>query len=140
MATATDRTDPGDVGEPFYPGRTPKPEVIMKTTNTAEVYPVDFKILVHMDPFEETSKGGIVVAVGEGLEREKMARTRGTLISIGSRAFVDWPSKPRVGDRVLLAKYAGQNCDGYDGEEYRLCNDKDLAAVLGRERGDKADG
>jgi len=116
MATATDMVDPGDVGEPFYPEKIPKPEVVLKITNTAEVYPVDFKILVRMDPFEETSESGIVVAVGEGLARAKMARTRGTLISIGSRAFVDWPSKPQVGDRVLLAKYAGQNCDGYDGE------------------------
>jgi len=109
------------------------PEV-QEFINAAEIYPVDFKVLVRMDPAEEVSEGGIITSTGEQTEREAMAQVRGQLIAVGSRAFCDWPGKPRPGERVMIAKYAGLACEGYDGEEYRLCNDKDVAAVLGREQ------
>lgn len=109
--------------------------------NTAEIYPVDYKVLIKLDPVEEKSAGGIVLSVGDQTEREQMAQVRGTLIARGGNAFQDWKgTRPEPGNRVMLAKYAGLFCEGYDGEEYRLCNDKDVAALLGREnRGFKSD-
>lgn len=103
--------------------------------NAAEIYPVDYKVLVKLDPVEQKSAGGIVLSVGGATEREQMAQVRGTLIARGGNAFQDWKgTRPEPGVRVMLAKYAGLFCEGYDGEEYRLCNDKDVAAILGQER------
>ena len=103
--------------------------------NTAEIYPVDYKVLVKLDDAEKVSPGGIVLAVGEAAERERMAQVRGTLIAHGGNAFQDWKgARPEPGMRVMLAKYAGLTCEGYDNEEYRLCNDKDVAAILGHEQ------
>ncbi len=112
-----------------------------RNINTAEIYPVDYKVLIKLDEVEEISAGGIVLTVGEATEREQMAQVRGTLIAQGGNAFQDWKgTRPEPGMRVMLAKYAGLFCEGYDGEEYRLCNDKDVAAILGHElRGPKND-
>lgn len=109
--------------------------------NAAEIYPVDYKVLIKLDPVEEKSSGGIIMSTGQATEREQMAQVRGTLIARGGNAFQDWKgARPEPGMRVMLAKYAGLFCEGYDGEEYRLCNDKDVAAILGREnRGPKHD-
>lgn len=95
------------------------------------IHPVEYKVLVRPDPVEEKSKSGIILSVGEAKEREQMAQVKGTLIAIGGNAFEDWRGKvPQPGDRVMIAKYAGLVCRGEDNSEYRLCNDKDVSAVL----------
>jgi co-chaperonin GroES (HSP10) len=104
-----------------------------ESINKSEIYPVEYKVLVKLDDIEEVSEGGIIVSVGEASEREQMSQVRGLLVAVGSNAFFDWKWKPEPGARVMIAKYAGLFCEGEDGEEYRLCNDKDIAAVLGVE-------
>ena len=52
------------------------------------------------------------------------------LVAIGGNAFEDWKGDlPQVGDRVVVAKYAGLNYVD-DGATYRIINDKDIAAVI----------
>ena len=58
-----------------------------------------------------------------------------TFVAAGGNAFEDWHDKrlPKLGDKVLIAKYAGITVKGADGQEYRILNDKDISAILTRE-------
>lgn len=98
--------------------------------NTSGMQPVEFKILIQPEETEQTSAGGIVLAV-KTTEREAMAQVRGKLVAVGGNAFEDWAGKiPELGDSVWFAKYAGFTVKGADGKDYRICNDKDVAAII----------
>lgn len=100
------------------------------SANTSGLVPVEYKILIEPEEVEETSKGGIVLAVST-TEKEKMAQVRGKLIAVGGNAFEDWREPiPKVGDSVYYAKYAGIMVKGKDGREMRLTNDKDVTAIV----------
>jgi len=104
--------------------------------NPSRIYPMEYKILVRPEDLEETDP--VLKAAKEAgielpdnlKEREQMMQGEADLIAVGGNAFEDWNGKPKVGDRVLIAKYAGIITNGKDGVEYRLCNDKDVAAVI----------
>lgn len=100
------------------------------TANTSGLAPVEYKILIEPTEVEKISPGGIVLPDSTS-EKEKMAQVRGKLIAVGGNAFEDWHGDvPQVGQEVYFAKYAGFNIKGDDGKFYRLCNDKDLAAIV----------
>lgn len=105
--------------------------------NPCGMQPVEYKILVRPDEVEETdqafksAKAVGIVLPNEMTDREKMAQVKGVLIAVGGNAFEDFKEpKPKVGDRVWFAKYAGYKIVGNDEKEYRLCNDKDIAAIV----------
>lgn len=98
--------------------------------NQSGIQPVEYRVLIKPDPVETTSAGGIVLTTVTQKEREQQAQVKGTLVAVGGNAFEDWNDAPKPGDRVIIAKYAGLVTPGADGEDYRLCNDKDVAAVL----------
>lgn len=102
-------------------------------TNPSGIYPVEFKVLVRPIEVEEKTSGGIYLP-DSTKERDQFAQMQGELVAISPLAFtydssIEW-DQPKVGDRVLFAKYAGTVVDGKDGKKYRLVNDKDVAAVL----------
>jgi chaperonin GroES len=99
------------------------------------IRPSEFKVLIKPKTVEEKTKGGIILP-DEHKDREQFAQMEGELIAVSPLAFsyADWPEgadKPKPGDRVLFAKFSGAKVTGMDGVEYRLTNDKDVAAVLG---------
>lgn len=97
------------------------------------IKPIGFHVLVLPDPVEETSKGGIILRPDD---REKTVITRGTVIDIAEGAWSDKPegSYPKVGDRVIFAKYAGSTItDEESGKEYRLMIDEDIKAIVTEE-------
>lgn len=109
----------------------------MSTMNTSGLSPVEYKILILPEKVEETdevlksAKAAGLVLVDKTTDREKQSQVRGKLVAIGGNAFEDWQGRiPQVGDMVWYAKYAGYVVPGDDGKEYRLCNDKDIAAVV----------
>ena len=97
--------------------------------NKSGISPREYRVLVKPDRVEDVTPGGIIIA-DETKERKQMAECRGLLVDIGGNAFEDWQDAPKAGDRVLIAKYAGIVTKGDDGEEYRVCSDKDITAVL----------
>lgn len=97
--------------------------------NKAKILPVEFKVLIEPEIVEEKTLGGIILAPITK-EREQMAQVRGILIAVGGNAFEDWNDKPKVGDKVYFGKYAGYIIKGGNGKEYRLCNDKDICAII----------
>lgn len=106
--------------------------------NASGIRPTEFKVIVLPadlgDKFKIAGKVSSLVMPEQVKERDQFAQMEGTLIAVSPIAFTydDWKTgePPKVGDRVLFAKYAGTKVTGKNGVEYRLINDKDIAAVL----------
>lgn len=106
--------------------------------NPSGITPLEHKVLLKPEPVETKSKGGIIFA-DETKDSEKFKTVRGTIIALSPFAFsyvsdAEWATsstpKPKPGDTVLYAKFAGMWIKGSDGEEYLLANDEDLIAVV----------
>lgn len=98
------------------------------------IMPTEYNVLVAPEDTEEVTAGGIILTASTK-ETNDLAAQRGRLVAISPLAFsyADWPEdarKPHVGDAVVIAKYAGTLFEGRDKREYRLCKDKDVAAVV----------
>jgi len=104
--------------------------------NNSKILPCEFKVLIEPEIVEEKTAGGIILAPITK-DKEQMAQVRGVLIAIGGNAFEDWKDRPKVGDKVYFGKYAGYIVKGNDGKEYRLCNDKDICAIIEEYKGEK---
>ena len=99
--------------------------------NDSKIQPREFKVLILPEAVEERTAGGIILAQTTK-EKGQMAQVKGTLVAVGGNAFEDWSDPPQAGDLVYIGKYAGYMVTGADGKEYRLCNDKDIAATIER--------
>ena len=101
--------------------------------NPTGIKPVEFKVLIRVDEVEETSSGGLFIP-RTALEREQMAHDRGVLVEVSDMAFQGWDCNiPKPGDKIIFSKYAGtviQFRDGRNVGKYRLCNDKDICAII----------
>jgi co-chaperonin GroES (HSP10) len=102
--------------------------------NETNIKPVEYKVLVRLDTVDE--KVGMIYLPPNQRDQDQYAKVEGTLIDVGALAFDDWQEKPEPGDRVMIAKYAGLDIrwppdpEIREKEMFRLCNDKDIAAVL----------
>lgn len=103
--------------------------------NKSGIYPTEFKCLVEPKPVEIKTKGGIILP-DQTAESEKFAALEGRIVAMSHLAFSyatpeEWgEKKPRPGQQILHAKYAGVRVKGKDGNEYLLVNDKDVVALL----------
>jgi co-chaperonin GroES (HSP10) len=112
----------------------------MSKEKKVTIHPCGTKILIKIIPYEEVSKGGIVLGTTNELERERKGRDLGELMSIGPLAFKgykgcldlggpsDWGVE--VGDIVEYRRYDGKipRSEGY--ENYRYLDDEDVIAVI----------
>lgn len=103
--------------------------------NTSGIHPIEYKCLV--SPVEVSAKIGSIHIPDEYKDREQFAQMEGVLVAASPLAFTyadkaDWggAEQPKPGDRVMFAKFAGAKVKGKDGKDYRIVNDKDIAAVL----------
>ena len=99
-------------------------------------YPVEYNVLIAPEETETVTKGGLFLP-DRVKETEDLAQVRGLLVDASPLAFNfdDWPGnalhkRPKPGNHVIYAKYAGILITGDDGREYRLAKDKDIAAVI----------
>lgn len=101
--------------------------------------PVEFFVIVELDPDETVTKGGIILPIST-TERDKLAAQMGTLVASSPHAFSyarkeDWPPDtiPQVGQRVMFKKYDGslyrKKIDGKY-RDFKLLNDKSIIAVV----------
>jgi len=102
--------------------------------NPTGIKPIEYKVLIKVDEVANQSAGGIYIPE-HALEREQMAHDRGTLADASEMAFSDWKGRrPNIGDKVIFNKYAGSVIqyreEGKQMARYRLCNDKDICAIL----------
>lgn len=97
--------------------------------NTSGIEPIGDIVLVKLDEVEE--KVGSVLLPEDYRDRKQVAATTGTIISLGSDAFLDFTDmrKPQVGDRIVFKRYAGSQAEGVDVENYYLMKAKDVFGV-----------
>lgn len=104
-----------------------------KSENPSGICPTEYKILVAPKLTSNKTLGGIILP-DETKERDQHAQMEGVIVAVSPLAFSydNWKdaSPPKVGDRILFAKYSGAVVKGKDGIDYRIINDKDCAAVL----------
>ena len=90
---------------------------------------VGYRIIVELDPINET-QGGLIVKAVETTDKEKHQRHEGVIISMGEFAYDKYPiSWANVGDRVMFTRYAGEYVE-VDGKDYRIINDLDLLTKI----------
>ena len=104
--------------------------------------------------YEPERKGGQIVLPDLVQNRMAMVDNRAVVIAVGTMAWKDegywkpvffglfrrWVQQDRakVGDRVLVTKFAGFMAKGpKDGEQYRIVNDRDIFTQITWEDGDE---
>lgn len=105
-------------------------------TKVEDLQPLEFNVVIELDPTEETTAGGIILT-NHKVERNRLEETEGTLVCQSPFAFNydEWPSdaeKPANGDRVYFARYAGILTECEDGRWVRIIKDKEVVATVGR--------
>ena len=97
------------------------------------VQPVEYKVLIKPDTVEDQTAGGLYLP-DSVREREGYSVDRGVIIDHGEGFFAELPGPtPMIGDKVIFNRYAGTLItitDNGKAEKYRLCNDKDICAII----------
>ena len=93
--------------------------------------PVLHRILVKKDPVEKKTEGGIILALNE--RSEKKATVMGTVVEVGSTAFISFGSTPAAegivpGVRVYFSKFA--RADIGEDTDLTILNDEDIIGVV----------
>ena len=104
--------------------------------NKSGYNPTEYKVLIKRKEVEEKSSGGIILPPSTQ-DKEKFATMEGTIIAVSHLSFTyatkeEWAGgdKPKAGDSVLVAKFAGIDVTGEDDVVYTLVNDKDIMAFI----------
>jgi len=99
--------------------------------NTSGIHPKGHRLLIKPDKVETTTESGIVISIGDNIDRERLGQLRGTVIEIGNTAWHDQPeSWCKVEDHIIFGKYSGLIYKGDDDIEYRIINDLDVVATV----------
>ena len=91
------------------------------------IKPLADRVVVKMTEAEEVSKGGIILAAS-AQEKPSVAE----VVAVGSGGVVDGHEvkmELKVGDKVLIGKYAGTEVK-LDGQEYTIVRQSDVIAVV----------
>ena len=103
--------------------------------NPTGIKPVEFKVLIKVKDVGVTTETGRLLLPDSVRDKQQMANDRGLLVAVSDMAFSDWKGIiPQVGDNVIFNKYAGSvihyQKDKTCREQFRLCNDKDICAII----------
>ena len=89
--------------------------------------PLGDRVVLRFTEVEETSKGGIILAAS-AQEKPQVAE----ILAVGPGGVVDGKEITmyvKVGDKVLLSKYAGTEVK-LDGQEYTIVKQNDILAIV----------
>lgn len=91
------------------------------------IKPLADRVVIKMMEAEETTKGGIILAAS-AQEKPQVAE----IVAVGPGGAVDGKEVKmylKVGDKVLLSKYAGTEVK-LDGEDYTILRQSDILAIV----------
>ena len=94
------------------------------------VKPLGDRVVIKNVEAEETTKGGIILAAS-AQEKPQVAE----IVAVGPGGVVDGKEVKmylKVGDKVLLSKYAGTEVK-LDGEDYTILRQDDIRAIVEEE-------
>lgn len=102
-------------------------------SNECGLVPVEYNIVVRMDPVEEKTSSGLYIPQTK-VERDELSADEGVIVAASPLAFsyAEWPQDariPQVGDRILMAQFDGRIWKR-GGQTYRLIKDKSVIAVV----------
>lgn len=99
--------------------------------NTSGIYPANNNVLVLVDQVPEKTAGGIMLTASTR-DVNTAAVTTGVIVSASPAAFAeDWfGRKPKIGDRIVFTRYAGEFEEGIDGLKYRIIPDSTIGAFF----------
>jgi co-chaperonin GroES (HSP10) len=98
--------------------------------------PVEYNVILALAKApEKVGNLGLIIAPDDTRETAGLAMQVGRIIAMSPLAFgyEAWPPgsrRPRIGDAVWFARYAGGLFEGLDGAEYRIVKDKDIGAII----------
>lgn len=100
---------------------------------SCDLKPMEFNVVVELDKIEEKTASGLYLPESK-VDRDKLEAEEGTLVAVSPHAFsyAEWPAgarQPRVGDRVLIARFAGITRER-GGATFKIVKDKDIIAVV----------
>lgn len=91
------------------------------------IKPLADRVVIQMTEAEETTKSGIILSAA-AQEKPQVAK----IIAVGPGGVVDGKEVTmylKVGDRVLLSKYAGTEVK-IDGQDYTILRQNDILAIV----------
>ncbi|MBR6761385.1 MAG: co-chaperone GroES [Oscillospiraceae bacterium] len=91
------------------------------------IKPLADRVVIKMTEAEETTKGGIILTAS-AQEKPQVAE----VVAVGPGGMVDGKEVTmylKVGDRVLLSKYAGTEVK-LDGVQYTILKQSDILAIV----------
>ena len=91
------------------------------------IKPLFDRVVIKMVEAEETTKSGIIPA-GNAKEKPQVAE----IVAVGPGGVVEGKEitmQVKVGDRVLISKYAGTEVK-LDGQEYTILRQNDILAIV----------
>ncbi len=91
------------------------------------IKPLADRVVIKMLEAEETTKSGIILT-SAAQEKPQVAE----IVAVGPGGFVDGHEvkmELKVGDKVLISKYAGTEVK-LDGEEYTIVRQSDVLAIV----------
>ena len=92
-----------------------------------KIKPLGDRVVIKMLESEETTKSGIVLP-GTAKEKPQMAE----IVAVGPGGVVDGKEikmEVKVGDKVIISKYAGTEVK-FDNQEYTILRQSDILAVV----------
>ncbi len=92
-----------------------------------KIKPLGDRVVIKMLETEETTKSGIVLP-GSAKEKPQLAE----IVAVGPGALVDGKTVPmevKIGDKVLMSKYAGTEVK-FDNVEYTILKQSDILAIV----------
>jgi chaperonin GroES len=92
-----------------------------------KIKPLADRVVIRMLEAEETTKGGIILA-GSAKEKPQVAE----IMAAGPGGVVDGKQvkmEVKVGDKVMISKYAGTEVK-LDGIEYTILRQSDILAIV----------
>ena len=91
------------------------------------IKPLFDRVVIKMVEAEETTKSGIILT-GSAKEKPQVAQ----VVAVGPGGVVEGKEitmQVKVGDRVLISKYAGTEVK-LDGQEYTILRQNDILAIV----------
>lgn len=102
--------------------------------NRSGIRPLEYRILVLPKEVETKTAGGLLLPETK-IEKDGFQRREGILVDMSPMAFSfpDWPAdhpKPKIGDRVMYARYQADEVQGKDGATYWIMADRAVMAII----------
>lgn len=93
------------------------------------VTPVNDRAVIYPIPVKDTYGDSEIIKPESSKRDESLRQIKARIVLLGPLCNFA-PDTVHEGDLVLVSKYAGYLFKGKDGNEYRLVNDDDIAAVV----------